>query len=688
VGEIFISDFKFGLDRRRPRVSGVPGTLWDAKNVQISRGGDIERPKRFTPTFTLPAGKTFGLAAVKGQVYTFGSVAANTITMPNGIQYQQLAPPNGAAMTGVLDVKTPNGQLYVIAQFSDGNVYHYLNGARVTDWDALATTSASTAVLAAYLADLANSGTAVNAQANGSTITLSARVPGVPFTVSRSTADVGGTNDQDIVLTNVRDNVSAAPETQATSTLTVLSGSTGQVTDITANGVSLMQASVLWTGDTTSMATAIAQQINNKTATSGYSALATGSNVVLSAPPGLGATANEYVVTAVTTGDLVLATPTMSGGVNATSAVAQIVAAALTGTFEATDVYTLTINGSVFVATGKAAATGYSLMVFLRRVWSTAGSLWEYSKLNTFNNWNDATAATGSGFLNISNEAEGSEPLVGGGVYLNYGAIFSRRNCRIYNLSTDATTFSIAQTIDGVGALAARAICTYGAEDLIFLDETGIRSLRARDAMTTANVNDMGVAIDSFIRAHIDATPNSVVRRAVAIIEPRDGRFWLALDNRIYVLSFFPGSQISAWTYFEPGFSVSDFARAYNQLYARAGDQVYLYGGQLGQDYPIAGEMPADVALPFAAGSPPKSQLCEGIDIASTGEWVVDILTDPNNENATIRGGTLDGITYGNADIANPVRFTHIALRLRCTAAGAASISNVTIHHDGQEPTQ
>ncbi|WP_370191150.1 hypothetical protein [Bradyrhizobium diazoefficiens] len=672
------------MDRRRPRVAGVPGTLWDAKNVQISRGGDIERPKRFTPTFSLPAGQTFGLAAVKGQVYTFGSAAG--VTMPNGIQYQQLSAPNGAAMTAVLDVKTPNGQLYVIAKYLDGNIYHFLNGTRVTDWDALATSGASVSVLAAYLADLANSDTTVNAQANGSTITLTARTPGVPFTVSKSTADVGGTNDQDIVLTNVQSNVTAAVETRATSTVVVLSGSTGQVTDIAVHGTSTMAAPVAWTGDVVRMATAIAQQINNKTATSGYSAVVSGANVTISAAPGLGATANEYAVAAVVTGDVLLSTPSMSGGVNAQTAVAQIVTATLTGTFQPTDVYTLTINNSAYVATGQAAATGYSLMVFLRRVWSTAGSLWEYSKLNTFNNWNDATAATGSGFLNISNEAEGSEPLVGGGVYLNYGAIFSRRNCRIYNLSTDATTFSIAQAIDGVGALAARAICTYGAEDLIFLDETGIRSLRARDALTTANVNDIGVAIDSFVRAHIDATPNAVVRRAVAIIEPRDGRLWLALGNRIYVLSFFPGSEISAWTYFEPGFSVSDFARAYNQLYARAGDTVYLYGGATGQDYPVAGELPADVALPFAAGSPPKSQICEGIDIASTGEWIVDVLTDPNNENATLRGGVLDGITYGNADIATPGRFTHIALRLRCTAAGPASISNVTIHHDGAEP--
>lgn len=41
-----ISDFKFGMDRRRKRISGVPGTLWTLKNAHISRGGDIERAKK------------------------------------------------------------------------------------------------------------------------------------------------------------------------------------------------------------------------------------------------------------------------------------------------------------------------------------------------------------------------------------------------------------------------------------------------------------------------------------------------------------------------------------------------------------------------------------------------------------------------------------------------------------------
>ena len=244
----------------------------------------------------------------------------------------------------------------------------------------------------------------------------------------------------------------------------------------------------------------------------------------------------------------------------------------------------------------------------------------------------------------------------------------------------------MSQTIDGTVTLASRSIFPFGAIELFFLDETGVRSLKARDALNGAFVDDIGTAIDTVVRAQLDTTPFSVVQRAVATIEPKDGRYWLALGNRIYVLSYFPKASISAWTYFEPGFSVDDFARSYNQMYVRSGDQIYLYGGASGNDYPQTGEMPALVELPFLTESPPVLNQLEGIDAATTNEWQIDVLPDPNSEVETVRAGTIDGITYSDTDIAADCRFSHIALKLQCFKAGAAKIANITIRHDGAEP--
>jgi hypothetical protein len=104
-----ISDFKYGLDRRRPQSSGVPGTLWVAKNCVVTRGGDIERVKDFVKVFDLPAGKTTGFFSVKGQRYVFGHEATPT-GMPAGVIYQRLQAPSGAALTRVLDAKGYDGR--------------------------------------------------------------------------------------------------------------------------------------------------------------------------------------------------------------------------------------------------------------------------------------------------------------------------------------------------------------------------------------------------------------------------------------------------------------------------------------------------------------------------------------------------------------------------------------------------
>lgn len=689
MGDIYISDFKYGMNQQRPRIAGLPGTLWVGKNVQISRGGDIERPNRFTPTYTLPTRQTFGLGAVGGQVYTFGSIAQGSLTtpIPNGVQYQQLVSPAGDLMTQVLDARAVGGFLYVIARYASGNVYHFYNGVRVTDWDALATTNGSFPNLAIYLADIINADPNVTAVAAGQSITIMADVPGTSFTAAASAS--GGASGT-ITLTTLQPNVAALAETAATGTVTITGGTSAPginvVNNITINGTALMLAPVNWTLSNAATANAVAAQINNLTATHGYSAVAVSALITITAAPGDGATPNGFVVAVSAQGTVMTAHANMSGGVTAVAASPQIVEATFASTYAGGDAYTITINGTNYVSTGNASGTGRSLYIYDQRAWSTVMSLWQYSELAVFNNWSDSAASSGAGFINIANASEGSEPLVGAGTYIGQSAIFSRRNCRIYNLNTDATQINLAQTIDNTGSLSSRAILNYGTTDLFYLDETGIRSLKARDASGEAFVNDLGSAIDTFVRANMDVLPNGILQRACAVVEPRDGRFWIAIGPYIYVLSYFPDTSINAWSYIDPGFSVSDFARAYDQLYVRSGDTIYLYGGQSGTDFPNAGELIANVQIPFVATSPPSWGMLDGFDMACTNAWQVQVLTDPRNENAQQDIGIIVNSTYDSEDIGIGGRYTYVALNLTCSAAGQATISNMSIHHDSEEP--
>jgi hypothetical protein len=55
-------------------------------------------------------------------------------------------------MTRVLDTRSFSGKIYVIAEYADGNIYHFYDAARVTDWDTIADGNCDVGTLADYLA--------------------------------------------------------------------------------------------------------------------------------------------------------------------------------------------------------------------------------------------------------------------------------------------------------------------------------------------------------------------------------------------------------------------------------------------------------------------------------------------------------------------------------------------------------
>src|SRR3546814_16270182 len=97
---LLIEDFRLGLDRRRSRETGVPGSLWTLVNAHMTRGGEIERMKKPVPAYTLPPG-TFGMAPHRLTV--FGSAASRAV--PEGVTSQRLRHPADLPMAEVLDVE-------------------------------------------------------------------------------------------------------------------------------------------------------------------------------------------------------------------------------------------------------------------------------------------------------------------------------------------------------------------------------------------------------------------------------------------------------------------------------------------------------------------------------------------------------------------------------------------------------
>jgi len=693
---LVVQDFKIGMDRRKARITGQPGALWAGVNGHITRGGDFERRKKFVPNYNLPAATTKGLAQVAGQLFVFGA-SATPGAIPGGVTYQRLQHPSNpaATITEIRSVNSFNGKLYVIALFSDGNTYHYYDGSRVTGWDSIAASVSSNSAVATALAQRIDAEIAYVANAVGNVVNISAAQTGVPFTISQSTVNGGSVNDQSISLAEVQPNIAPVSEQLATAEMTVTGGTSSpgvnKLSGITINGVQVLGAAVDWATSNSVTATAIANQINSYSSTPEYTASAAGPVVTISAVAGSGAGPNGFIVAATTGGDLTVSNTNMSGGVSAVAAQQQIATATIGGTFEAADIFTITLDGTDYVVSGAAAGTGTMALTYQQKVYSVTNSLLYFTALNAPT---QPGTGTGGGFINMANQNEGNETLVTVQEYQGKLAVFSRNSIRIWSMDVDPLKNIFQQTVQNSGALSSRSVIPYGNIDVFYLNDSGVRSLRARDASNSPAVNDVGVAIDSFIREYLDTLSDTQIQRAVAIIEPIDSRYWLAVRNRIFVFSYFPGSKINAWTYYDiapeiGAQDITEIVKVNNQVFMRAGDVIYKYGGASGAEYPTDEDNNngawAEIALPFlSAGTPATFKGLAGFDIALDGTWQCFLLPEPVDDSVELEIGTFNKSTFaqGKAPVKMPSPL--FAIRARTTKGGYARISSLAVHYKVQ----
>lgn len=682
---IFVEDFKLGMDTRKSRVAGTPGSLWDLKNGLITRGGEIEGRKSLVSKYTLPAG-TFGCHSLSSEIFTFGSGVDPGV--PAGVLYQQLAHSDGStAMSRLLRAENFDGKIYAIAEFEDGNVFHYFNGQRITAWDGIAVNVLDNDSVARSLALLIDASVDFTASASGSVITIAAETPGEPFTIAAFTLDYGAVNDQAITLVQTQANVTALTEVAPTASFQITAGSAGggnQVSNVRIDGIDLMSGAVAWTTSNANTASLVAAEINSNSSSPEYTATASGVTVTITAAAGVGALGNGLVLSVtvggtVTVGSLL----NMSGGITTRAAVAQTYTATVSGTYEAADVYGLLLNGEEYSTSGTTAGPGRTALTFRNKVYSTTSNLVYFSALNIPTQWG---SGIGSGFISLSSGDSNADELTALEAYQNYLAIFARNAIQVYYMDPDPAENAQVQTIHNTGTRAPLSVLAFGNNDVFYLSDSGVRSLRARDSSNAAYVNDVGTAIDNSILPYMKTLTDAQIERAVATLEPETDRYWLALGGRIWVFSFFPGGKISAWGYFEPGFEVTDFTRVGNRLYARAGDTIYLYGGDNNDTYPAEGEAPVVVKLPFlTANKPATRKNLEGFDLACEGTWSVKLLVDPTDETVEIDLGTFTGTTYYDLRAAGVGDFTHVAVELTGSCGCSASkLINLAIHYEGE----
>jgi hypothetical protein len=419
----------------------------------------------------------------------------------------------------------------------------------------------------------------------------------------------------------------------------------GSVSSITIGGIEVLGASVSWDTDTDTTAGDIVTQINTYVSSPEYSAAAVGNRVTILAAAA-GTSQNGLAVVVAATNVLVSpASGVMSGG------------ASSSGTFQ----------------------PGLFVKTIIRKMFALSGSIVHFSGLDEPESFN--TDTTGAGFVDMSKEDRLESDLTGLATYNQYVAIFSNRSILVYFFDPDPALTRKSQVLANTGTAYPRTITQFGDADVFYLDATGLRSLRARDSSQAAATSDIGIPVDDIVRNCIEALTGDDVYRVFGVIEPRDGRFWLIIKGKIYVFSYFPGSKVSAWTTYQPGFVVDDVVVFRGKVYLRSGNEVYVYGGTGASLSYDATE--AEAWLPYLdANAPTNEKVWTGVDAAVRGTWTVRAGLEINDEDASDLVATIDATTYSERRIPALGRSTHCSLRFRSSGTGYAKLGAAVIHFE------
>lgn len=686
-----IKDFKNGLDTRRPAIVGEAGSLRECKNAVISRGGDIESAYYFSPDIQLPA-DTFDMHTGNNKLYVFGTAAAPA-NLPGEVVYQQLAHPSGSTILNVLDAENYDGKVYAVVEFVDGSIYHYYDKLRVTDMDAFAATIADNNAVASYLRDKIDLAATYIASSDNLDIFITAATPGVGFTIGTGTTGSGS-----LTVTNVQANVAAVAEVRATAMFTI----TGGFAEVSNYLGALFADSfmydlapdpVYYVLDNDATALACATAVNEGTGTHGFTAFSTGAMVTVQAPIGAGDTANGWDLYVVGSGLMTTSGSTVfAGGVTAVAAKPQIEKVTVGGSYADANTYTITLDAVPYKITGLSAGYPRVIRTFKTKMYAGVKALLGFSAVDDPTLW---TTGTGIGLINISSQNQGSQQLTGLGVYQEFMALFSRDTIQVWSMDPDPDNNTIKQTLPNTGTRSARALLPFGNSDLIYLDGLrGIRSLKARDVGGSAYVDDIGTKIDTHVAEFLATLTDTDIEGASGVVDPVNGRAWIAIANRIYVFSYFPGSKVSAWTYFEPGFTISRMGVANNRIYVRSGDTIYRFGGVDGVTDTAENGVETRVRMPFIdAGRIAGGKKIMGVDLIVQGEWDCYLLLNPKNSEESIEAMTaemtdvlrVEGPTTLIGRIPLFGDTTHFAPLLISNRGGKRIFSEVVVHFEDDD---
>lgn len=349
------------------------------------------------------------------------------------------------------------------------------------------------------------------------------------------------------------------------------------------------------------------------------------------------------------------------------------------GTSETGDLWSVRLGGTQFGPINGGATIAISAKALDDKMYTASGSLLTFSAIN------DPTqvdmAALGAGFINISTTDGGSETITGVEQLNQKLIIFSHDTAQVWTVDPDPANYDRAQTIGGIGAVARRSVVNWQDTDLVFVARQGIRSFRESAFTQKQRGNEIGAPIDKAIRA----IPRAELDNAIGLVEPYEGRVWVAIGRRVFVLTQFGTGQIVAWSEYDFGFTIQDWTVSNSTLWVRDTDgNIYVYGGEDGQQYD---DCEVTVTTPYIVpGGWLNRKDMEMLAMVSTGNWTVFASFDPRRPDVYERVGIIQQDSTTRQPCGAMREFVALSIRAKHNEPGPATIAEIILSAESGGP--
>ena len=161
-----------------------------------------------------------------------------------------------------------------------------------------------------------------------------------------------------------------------------------------------------------------------------------------------------------------------------------------------------------------------------------------------------------SGYLSLVDVFPNGDEVVGLAAHNGFLIIFGKRNIAVYDNPIDVTRLELVDLVANVGCIARDSIVNTGT-DVMFLSDTGVRSIARVIQEKSAPINDISFNVRDELVAFVEAETNKI--KIKATYYPKDAFYILTLPTSKYVFCFDlrgrlqnGASRVTIWDSLEP----------------------------------------------------------------------------------------------------------------------------------------